>query len=167
MRSMGAVIKRTLMSFYDDQMTHHAAALTYYSLMSLFPATLLGLSLLGLLGQYPDTYNAIIDYLRGVVPHSALAPLTSSLRQAPQHKGTAVTAFVISVALTLDGTTGVLEAARRALNVVFEIDGGGRSFLGRKSTDIVFTFVLMALVLASLIMVFVGGRFASDIFGFI
>ena len=34
---MGAVIKRTLVSFYDDQMTHHAAALTYYALMSLFP----------------------------------------------------------------------------------------------------------------------------------
>jgi membrane protein len=167
MRSAGAVIKRTLMSFYDDQMTHHAAALTYYSLMSLFPATLLGLSLLGLLGQYPSTYNAIIDYLRDVVPHSVLVPLDSSLRQALQHKGTAATTFVISIALTLYGTTGVLEAARRALNVVFEIDGGGRSFLRRKSTDIVFTFVLMGLVLASLVMLFVGGQFASDLFGFI
>jgi membrane protein len=167
MRSAGAVIKRTLVSFYDDQMTHHAAALTYYSLMSLFPATLLGLSLLGLLGQYPNTYDAIIEYLRDVVPRSALVPLDSSLRQALQEKGTAGTAFVISIAFTLYGTTGVLEAARRALNVVFEIDGGGRSFLRRKSIDIAFTFVLMGLVLASLIMLFVGGQFATDLFGFI
>ena len=167
MRSAGAVIKRTLMSFYDDQMTHHAAALTYYSLMSLFPATLLGLSLLGLLGQYPSTYEAIINYLRDVAPRAALVPLDSSLRQALQHKGTAVTAFVISIALTLYGTTGVLEAARRALNVVFELEGGGRSFLRRKSTDITFTFALMGLVLASLLMLFVGGPFASDLFGFI
>ena len=128
MRSIGAVVKRTLVSFYDDQMTHHAAALTYYSLMSLFPAALLGLSLLGLLGQYPSTYNAIINYLRNVVPHSTLVPLDSSLRQALQHKGTAVTTFVISIALTLYGTTGVLEAARRALNVVFEIEGAGAAF---------------------------------------
>jgi membrane protein len=167
MRSAVAVIKRTLVSFYDDQMTQHAAALTYYSLMSLFPAILLGLSLLGLLGQYPSTYNAIINYLRDVVPHSALVPLDSSLRQALQHKGSAVTAFAVSIALTLYGTTGVLEAARRALNVVFELEGGGRSFLRRKSTDIVFTFVLMGLVLASLIMLFIGGRFAGDLFGFI
>jgi len=166
MRSAGAVIKRTLVSFYDDQMTHHAAALTYYSLMSLFPAALLGLSLLGLLGQYPSTYNAIINYLRDVVPHSALVPLDSSLRQALQHKGTAVTALVTSIALTLYGTTGVLEAARRALNVVFEIDAVGRSFLRRKSIDIASTFVLMGLVLASLTMLFVGGRFAADLFGF-
>jgi membrane protein len=161
------VIKRTLVSFYDDQMTHHAAALTYYSLMSLFPATLLALSLLGLLGQYPSTYNAIIDYLRDVVPNSVLVPLDSSLREALQNKGTALTALVTSVLLTLYGTTGVLEAARRALNVVFELDVGGRSFLRRKSIDIAFTFVLMGLVLASLIMLFLGGRFASDVFGFI
>jgi membrane protein len=167
MQAARTVIKRTLVSFYDDQMTHHAAALTYYSLMSLFPATLLALSLLGLLGEYPRTYNAIIDYLRDVVPSSALAPLDSSLREALQHKGTALTALVASVALTLYGTTGVLEAARRALNVVFELDGGGRSFLRRKGVDIAFTFVLMGLVLASMIMVFVGGRFASDLFGFI
>ena len=51
--------------------------------------------------------------------------------------------------------------------MVFELDGAGRSFLRRKSTDIIFTFVLMGLVLASLIMLFVGGRFASDLFGFI
>jgi membrane protein len=50
--------------------------------------------------------------------------------------------------------------------VVFEIDGGGRSFLRRKSIDIAFTLVLMGLVLASLIMLFVGGV-ASDLFGFI
>ena len=161
------MIKRALVAFYDDQMTHHAAALTYYTLMSLFPATLLGLSLLGLLGEYPSTYNAIINYLRDVVPHSALVPLDSSLREALQHKGTAVTAFAVSIALTLYGTTGVLEAARRALNVVFELEGGGRSFLRRKSTDIVFTFVLMGLVLASLVMLFIGGRFAGDLFGFI
>ena len=41
-------------------MTHHAAALTYYCLMSLFPAALLSVSLLGVIGQYPETYEAII-----------------------------------------------------------------------------------------------------------
>jgi membrane protein len=42
-------------------MTHHAAALTYYALMSLFPALLLAISLLGLVGEYPRTYDAIIS----------------------------------------------------------------------------------------------------------
>jgi membrane protein len=165
-RTLWSIVKRTLRSFYDDQMTHHAAALTYYALMSLFPAGLLAMSLLGLLGQYPETYNAIIDYLRDVVPRSVLVPLDSSLRGALQHKGTAATGLAIAVVVALYGTTGVLEATRRALNIVFEVDGG-RSFLHRKALDVASTFVLMGLILACLVLVFVGGRFADDIFGFV
>src|SRR3954470_7097811 len=130
MRSGWAVAKRTLKSFYDDQMTHHAAALTYYALMSLFPALLLAVSLLGLIGEYPRTYAAILHYLRRVMPPEAVVPLDHAVRGAFQHKGTAATTLVISVVVAFYGTTGVLEAARRALNVVFEVDGGPR-FPGR------------------------------------
>jgi membrane protein len=160
------VVKRTLKSFYDDQMTHHAAALTYYSLMSLFPAALLAVSLLGLIGQYPETYDAIIGYLRQVVPPSVVVPLDSSLRGALQHKGTAASGVVISVVVALYGTTGVLEAARRALNVVFEVEGG-RSFVRRKAIDVASTAVLLVLVLVTLVLVFVGGGFAEDLLGFL
>ncbi|CAN5606442.1 YihY/virulence factor BrkB family protein [soil metagenome] len=166
MRAAWAVIKRTVISFYDDQMTHHAAALTYYALMSLFPAALFALSLLGLVGEYPRTYNAIINYLTDVVPESALDPLNSSLKTAFQDKSTAATTLAISTVLALYGTTGALEAARRALNVVFETEGS-RSFLRRKSIDIALTLGLMSLVLVALIMLFVGGGFARDLFGFV
>ena len=166
MRRAGAITKRTLLAFYDDQMTQHAAALTYYGLMSLFPAVLLALSLLGLLGEYPRTYNAIIGYLRDVAPASVVVPLDSSLRGALRSQGTAATTLSISVVVALYGTTGVLEAARRALNVVFEVDGG-RRFLRRKAIDILSTFALMALALVSLIMIFVGGGFADDVMRFV
>jgi membrane protein len=165
-RRLATVVKRTLVKFYDDQMTHHAAALTYYGLMSLFPAALLGLSLLGLLGQYPETYNAIVNYLEDVAPASVVDPLDRSLRAALQNKGTAATTLAISVAVAFYGTTGALEAARRALNVVFEVEAG-RGFLRRKTVDVLSTLVLMTLVLVSLVMVFVGGRFAEDMLGFI
>src|SRR4051812_43783775 len=165
-RRAGAIVRRTLKSFYADQMTHHAAALTYYSLMSLFPALLLALSLLGLIGQYPATYDAILAYLRDVVPSTLLEPLDASLRGALQAKGTAATTLAISVVLAFYGTTGVLEAARRALNVVFDVSGG-RSFLARKAIDVVSTAVLMTMILLSLVMAFVGGQLAEDLLGFI
>jgi membrane protein len=160
------VIRRTLVSFYDDQMTHHAAALTYYALMSLFPTALLGLSLLGLLGQYPETYDAIIGYLREVAPASVVEPLDRSLEEALRSKSTAASGVAISIAVMLYGTTGALEAARRALNVVFEIENG-RSFLRRKLVDVASTVVLLVLVLATGLLVFVGGGFAEDLFGFV
>ena len=164
MRQTWSVTKRIVVSFYDDQGTHHAAALTYFALMSLFPTLLLGVSLLGLLGEYPGTYDSIISYLRDVVPATTLAPIDEALRAALRSKGTAAVALGVSVLTVLYGTTGYLEAARRALNVVFEADGG-RSFLRRKLTDVVSTAVLFALILATLVLVFVGGGAAHDLAG--
>ena len=159
------VTKRTAKSFYDDQMTHHAAALTYYSLMSLFPAALLGVSLLGLLGQYPQTYDAIIGYLRDVAPDSTVGAVDATLRNALRSKGLAAVTLAIGAIIAIYGTTGVLEAARRAMNVSFEVEGG-RSFLQRKTTDLISSIVLGALVLLTLILVFIGGGFAADLLGF-
>jgi membrane protein len=163
-RRAWAVLKPTARAFYDDQMTHHAAALTYYGLMSLFPAALLGISLLGLLGQYPDTYNAVVSYLRDVVPSETLSALDHSLRSAIRHKGSAATALVIGTVSAFYGTTGVLEATRRALNVVFRVESG-RSFLHRKARDVASSFLLLGLVLLTLILVFVGGHLADHLFG--
>ena len=166
MRRTFAIIKRTAVAFYDDQMTQHAAALTYYGLMSLFPSALLAISLLGLIGEYPATYDAIIGYLRKVAPEAAVVPLDSSLRTALQHKGTAATTLIISIVVALYGTTGVFEAARRAMNVIFDIQHG-RRFLTRKAIDIASSIALMVMVLATLVLIFVGGTFADDLLGFI
>jgi membrane protein len=153
-----------VVSFYDDQGTHHAAALTYYALMSLFPTLLLAVSLLGLLGEFPATYNAIIDHLRGVVPAATLAPIDAALRAALKSKGTAAVALVLAVLTALYGATGYMEAARRSLNVVFEASGG-RSFIRRKLIDIASTLVLLTLVLTTLVLVFAGGGVAHDVLG--
>ena len=164
MRRAWQVAKRSAVSFYDDQGTHHAAALTYYALMSLFPTLLLAVSLLGLLGEFPGTYNAIIGHLRGVVPAATLAPLDAAVRAALKSKGTAAVALILAVLTVLYGATGYLEAARRALNVVFEASRR-RSFLRRKLIDIASTFMLFALLLTTLVLMFAGGNVANDVLG--
>jgi membrane protein len=158
------IAKRSVLAFYDDQGTHHAAALTYYALMSLFPTLLLAVALLGVLGEYPSTYNSIVNHLRGVVPATTLAPLNTAVRAALKSKGTAVASLVIASVTALYGATGYLEAARRALNVVFEADCG-RSFVRRKITDVVSTVVLLVLVLATLLLMFAGGGIADEVLG--
>jgi membrane protein len=158
------VAKRSVVSFYDDQGTHHAAALTYYALMSLFPTLLLAVSLLGLLGEFPATYEAIIGHLRAVVPATTLAPLDTAVRAALKSKGTAAAGLAIAIVTALYGATGYLEAARRALNVVFE-SVRGRSFVRRKLIDVASTFVLMTLVLTTLVLMFAGGGIAREVLG--
>jgi membrane protein len=153
-----------VLSFYHDQGTHHAAALTYYALMSLFPTLLLAVSLLGLVGEYPGTYNAIIGHLRGVVPAATLAPLDAAVRAALKSKGTAAVGLALAIVTALYGATGYLEAHRRALNVIFDASAG-RSFLRRKLIDIASTFVLLALVLTTLVLMFAGAGVAREVLG--
>jgi membrane protein len=158
------VTKRALVGFYRDQGTHHAAALTYYALMSVFPTMLLAVSLLGLLGEYPGTYNAIITELRKVVPATTLAPLDDAVRNAFRNTGTAVAALVVGTFTAFLGATGFMEASRRALNVIFD-SHTGRSFLRRKLTDVVSIVVLLGLVIVTLILMFAGEGAAADVVG--
>jgi membrane protein len=164
MKGTWAVTKRAVVAFYNDDGTHHAGALTYYALMSLFPTLLLAVSLLGLIGEYPGTYASIIDYLRGVVPATTLAPIDDALRAAFRSNGTAAAALAVAVLTALYGATGYLEATRRALNIVFEATHG-RSFLRRKLTDVGSVGVLMALVLATVVLMFAGAGVVRDLIG--
>jgi membrane protein len=86
------------------------------------------------------------------------------VRAALKSKGTAAAGLVIAIVTALYGATGYLEAARRALNVVFQALRG-RSFVRRKLVDVASTFVLMALVLTTLVLMFAGGGVANDVLG--
>jgi len=86
-----------VLSFHDDQGTHHAAALIYYALMSLFPTLLLAVSLLGLLGAVstrtscaPRKSPVCVLVRYGQRTHPATAELTKARRpsnvQTHSHK---------------------------------------------------------------------------------
>src|ERR1044072_8304297 len=66
--SWWAVLKRTVSQFQADNLTDWAAALTYYSVQSLFPGILVLLSLLGLAGQ--RTTDRVIETITEVAPGS-------------------------------------------------------------------------------------------------
>ena len=153
LRRAAPIVKGALVAFWRDQGTHHAGALTYYALMSLFPLLLLAVSLLGLIGEYPSTYNAIIHHLRTVVPVNALSTVNAGLKAALKDRGTALAALLLGVFSAFYGATGYLEAARRAFNVVFSVRQG-RSFVRRKLTDIASTIVLLVLVISTVVLMF-------------
>ncbi|MGN6168310.1 MAG: YihY/virulence factor BrkB family protein [Solirubrobacteraceae bacterium] len=163
-KRVAPITKGALVAFWRDQGTHHAGALTYYALMSLFPLLLLAVSLLGLIGQYPSTYNAIIHHLRSVVPTNALSTVNAGLKAALRDRGTALVALLLGVFSAFYGATGYLEAARRAFNVVFAV-GKGRSFMRRKLTDIASTIVLLVLVISAVLLMFGTGHVVRGLVG--
>ena len=156
--------KRAFGRFRKDAITDNAAALTYYSLLSLFPALLFGAALLGVFGQQA-LINDAAQYLRDAgAPSDTVNAVTSALQSAQKQRGTAVVALIIGLATALNGASGAFGAAGRALNKIFRVEEG-RGFVKHKALDLMWTLLVMALALITFVLIFLGGGLASDVFG--
>src|SRR2546423_5392087 len=145
-------------------MTDSAAALTYYALLSLFPALLVGASMFGLLGQ-THAIDAITRYLSNHgADSSTVDAVRSSLRTAQSSRGGAGIGLAIGIALSIYGASGAFAAAGRALNRVMHIDEG-RGMVRRKALDLACTLVGIVLAVVALLLVFLGGGVARPPFG--
>ena len=141
-----------------------AAALTYYSLMSLFPALLFAVAVLGLFGQ-ESLIQDTADYLKTAgAPTDTVNAVTSALESAQSQRGTAVGALVIGLALSLNSASGAFGATGRALNRAWRVEEG-RGFVGRKLASLVWTLVVLVLVMITFVLVFLGGGLASEVLG--
>lgn len=160
-----ALGKRAVGSFMAHQMTDHAAALTYFAMISLFPGLLLGVSLLSIFGEASLARQAA-DYLVDNGADEATATVVrQSLDRLLEASGGAVgLALLISVVIGLNGASGAFGAAGRALNVVHAVEED-RSFVRRKLTDVAATLVVIVLFAIVLVSVFLGGDIARDLWG--
>lgn len=170
-RRPGAVIepgdfKRAFARFQTDGMTQWAAAITYFSMLSLFPALLVGVAVLGVFGQQELIVDAA-DYLKSAgAPRETVDAITAALESAQSERGTAVGALVIGLATALYGASGAFGSVGAALNHVWRVEEG-RSFVKHKLHDVGWTIVLVVLVLVTCVLVFLGGEVAADVLGLV
>jgi membrane protein len=159
------VLVRAGTNFLAHQLTDRAATLTYYAMMSLFPALLVGVTLLGLFGQQGLVTQAT-DYLTDHGLDSDTGKVvTKVLTNMVNASGGALgITLVISVLLALNGASGAFGAAGRALNVVYGVEEG-RGMVRRKLTDLATALVVIVLFAVVLVSVFLGGQIADDLFG--
>ncbi len=160
-----SVAKRAFTSFRAHDMTDHGAALTYYLVMSLFPALLVGISLFGLVAS-PATVVDATRYLRAAgAPDSAVTAVHDALADLVRSSGgKAGIALVLGTALGLNSASGAFGAAGRALNVSFGVDED-RGFVRRKAVDVGCTLVIIALSVVAMAGVLLGGEVAHDLLG--
>ena len=158
-------LKRAFKMFQEHGMTDWAAAMTYFLVMSLFPALLIGVSLLGLVGEQSLVTDSV-EYLRDAgAPPETVDAVEKSLSDLVESSGGKLGfGLVIGVLLGLNGASGVFGAAGRALNKVYGA-AEDRSFARRKAQDVGWTTVVIVLGVIALISVFLGGQVAEDLFG--
>jgi membrane protein len=142
--------------FGEVQVTDRAAALTYYSILSLFPGLLVVVSLLALLGQYPETYESIVNTLRDAAPGTAVDTINSALRDALSNRSNAGLLLVVGIVLSLYSASGAMGAAMRSLEAINRAKKG-RDFLPNLGVRLGLTVLVMLLVLVAFVSVVVAG----------
>jgi membrane protein len=104
--SWADTLKRTVREFQDDNLQHWAAALTYYSLLSIFPALLVMASLLGLLGDPERITKVLTDTVSALGPSSAASTFQGPIESITDNRGGAGVMLVVSVLGALWAASG-------------------------------------------------------------
>jgi len=146
-------LKRTFREFMDDKLPDWAAALTYYSVLSLFPAVIVLASLIGLVGD-PDK---LADNLRQFAPSQAQDTLVDVVRQLAGSASIAGPVAIIGLLSALWAASGYLGAFIRASNTIYDVEEG-RPIWKTVPLRIALTITMMVLLtLTALGVVLTGG----------
>ncbi len=147
-------IKRTAKEFQEDNMTDWAAALTYYGLLSLFPALIAMVSLIGIFGDPTSTTRSLTQIITEIGPESAAETFKGPIESITRNSGTAGVALVLGIAAALWSASGYTGAFMRASNVIYETPEG-RPFWKLRPLQLLVTFamiVLLTLLAVSLVL---------------
>jgi membrane protein len=153
-------LKRTVREFREDNLTDWAAALTYYSVLAIFPALLALVSVLGLVGH--SATQPLIDNLGKVAPGPAKDIFTSAIQNLQKSQGAAGVAFVIGLALALWSASGYVAAFMRASNAIYEVEEG-RPIWKTLPTRVGTTLVLLLMLAVVAIGVTLTGGLARQV----
>jgi membrane protein len=159
-RRWWGVLKRTVSEFRADNLTDWAAALTYYAILSIFPALIVLVSILGLAGD--SATNAVLDNINELGPGPAQDIVSGAIKEIAANQGTAGVAFVIGLIGALWSASGYVGAFSRASNVIYEMEEG-RPFWKLRPLQVGMTLILLLLVAVSAIAVVVSGPLASEV----
>jgi membrane protein len=152
-RSTWGTLKRTLLEFQEDNMTDWAAALTYYGLLSLFPALIALVSIVGLFADPVSTTRTLTEIVSNLGPNGAARTFSGPIESITAHRGTAGVLFVVGLAAAIWSASGYVGAFTRAANVIYETPEG-RPFWKLRPLQLLITvvmIVLLALVLLALV----------------
>jgi membrane protein len=159
-RSWWGVLKRTVSQFRANNLTDWAAALTYYGVLSIFPALIVLVSIVGLAGD--SATQSLLDNINALGPGPAQDIVTGAIKQISTSPGAAGVAFAVGLVAALWSASGYIGAFSRAANVIYEVPEG-RPFWKLRPLQVAMTLALLVLVSVSAIAVVISGPLAERV----
>jgi membrane protein len=143
--SLLATVKRTVTEFSEDNMSDWAAALTYYGLLSLFPALIALISIVGLVADPASTTRTVTQIVTRLGPSSAADTFAGPIQSITSHRSAAGILLVVGLATALWSASSYVGAFMRAANVIYETPEG-RPFWKLRPLQILVTLVMLLLL---------------------
>ena len=138
-------IKRTAKEFQEDNLTDWAASLTYYGLLSLFPALIAMVSLIGIFGDPRSTTQSLTEIISEIGPASAAETFEGPIKSITENSGTAGIALIVGLLVSLWSASGYTGAFMRASNIIYETPEG-RPFWKLRPLQLLVTLAMIVLV---------------------
>ncbi|SFG37278.1 YihY/virulence factor BrkB family protein [Methylobacterium gossipiicola] len=157
------ILVRVYREFIADRVLSVAAGVTFYTLLSLFPAIAALVSCYGLVADV-NSINEHLASLQGVLPSGAIEIVGDQVKRiAAKGTGTLGVTFFTSLLISLWSANAAMKAMFDALNVVYE-EEEKRSFVMLNLRSLTFTigallftiFALSSIVVLPIVFTFVG-----------
>jgi membrane protein len=155
------VAKKTVREFSKDKCPDLAAALTYYSVLSVFPAMLALVSLLGIFGDAQKTTAGLLHIVQGIAPGKTVETIQPVVEELASSSAAGFT-LVLGLLTALWSASGYVGAFGRAMNRVYEVDEG-RPFIKLRSTMLAVTIATLLIVAAIAAMLVLSGPVAEQV----
>ena len=159
-RGWWAALKRTFKEFREDNLTDWAAALTYYGVLAIFPALIVLVSILGLVGE--SATQPLIENLGKVAPGPAKEIFTNAINNLEGSQGAAGVLFVVGLLGALWAASGYVAAFMRASNAIYDMPEG-RPIWKTLPVRVGLTLLLLILLALSTIAVVLTGGLAEKV----
>jgi membrane protein len=159
-RGWWGALKRTVREFREDNLTDWAAALTYYGVLAIFPALIVVVSILGLVGE--SATQPLIDNLGTVAPGPAKDIFTNAIENLQGNQGSAGVAFAIGLLAAIWSASGYVAAFMRASNAIYDMPEG-RPVWKTLPVRVALTIILLVLLAITTVAVVLTGGLAEKV----
>jgi len=155
-----AAARRTGREFKEDNLRDWAAALTYYSVQSIFPGLLVLVSLLGLIGK--STTQPLIHGLAQIAPANVRTIFVNAITHLQANHAAAGILTIVSIVIGLWSASNYVAGFMRASNAIYDVPEG-RPAWKIYPVRLAITLVVMVLLVASTLIVVVTGSLARRV----
>jgi membrane protein len=153
------IVRRTVRGFIDDRAIDVAAALTFFSVLAVFPAIVAIMGLLGVIGLSANAISNVRSVLADIVPQQTAATVASTLERLADESGAGL-ALIVGVIVAIWSASAYVSAFGRGMNRVYRIDEG-RPFWLLKPQQLLVTLVGIVSVVLLVTLLVISGPIAE------